>query len=244
MLVKQLPSQSYPNNSTDVNGTLFFVSGGGDLGGLWKSDGTEEGTGRLTGVSAQHLTNVNGTLFFHGGDLVDGAELWKSDGTPEGTMLVKDVTPGAASTVDMNHLTNFNGTLLFSARNGLWRSDGTDDGTSRVANVDVDSPVVVVDDMAYFVGWGSSGRELWRSDGTSEGTYIVKDIGPGSTNTARIDGLTLANGLLYFAARDGVNGYQLWRSDGTQEGTYAVEGIPTFASQQDIDLNRPRPRPV
>jgi ELWxxDGT repeat protein len=73
----------YAQYLTNVNGTLFFSNSG-----LWKTDGTEEGTvlvkdGSAAGVRPSYLTNVDGTLYFQSLDA-----LWKSDGTESGTELV------------------------------------------------------------------------------------------------------------------------------------------------------------
>src|SRR6266567_3839963 len=85
----------------------------------------DPGTG---GSYVDHLTNVNGTLYFTANDGTNGNELWKSDGTAGGTVLVKDVNLGPSGSYAGN-LTNVNGTLYFSANDGvngveLWKSDG------------------------------------------------------------------------------------------------------------------------
>lgn len=73
---------STPKNLQAINGVLFFeadLPGGGR--GHWISNGTANGTHPLyTGapLTAQgELTNVNGTLYFAGTDVVHGQELWK-----------------------------------------------------------------------------------------------------------------------------------------------------------------------
>ena len=79
-------SGSYPQNLTDINGTLFFIAQDATNGQeLWKSDGTSAGTTMLkdirTGSSSsypQNLTDINGTLFFSAQD-PEGQELWKID---------------------------------------------------------------------------------------------------------------------------------------------------------------------
>lgn len=54
--------------------------------------------------------------------------------------------------------------------------------------------------------------------------YLVKDI---NTRTLRSDpfGFTGVNGILYFAADDGIHGRELWRSDGTAAGTWLVKDM-------------------
>src|SRR5207247_3456611 len=182
-LVKDInpgPGSSFPGLFTDVGGTLFFQAFGGVHGGLWKSDGTEDGTVLVKdGFGAFELTDVDGTLFFKGADAVHGLELWKSDGSAEGTILVKDIVPGRQPNgyplgpQGPFRLTNNSGTLFFA----------TDDGVN--------------------------GMELWKSDGTAEGTVMVQDINPGSASSGPRE-LTSLNGILFFAATDGVAGNELW----------------------------------
>src|SRR5438876_992683 len=63
---------SYPQNLTDVNGTLFFSANDGVNGTeLWKSDGTDAGTVMVKDInpgagssSPGAMANLNGTLLF------------------------------------------------------------------------------------------------------------------------------------------------------------------------------------
>ncbi|MCX5737210.1 MAG: hypothetical protein NTZ61_01695 [Proteobacteria bacterium] len=86
-LVKEIAPDSAPQGVsfgpsalTNVNGTLFFIAQySTNESALWKSDGTPEGTQRLTnpftGVRRPgFLTNVDGTLFFAGEDGSNGRE--------------------------------------------------------------------------------------------------------------------------------------------------------------------------
>jgi ELWxxDGT repeat protein len=115
VLVKDIRAGAFgssPSFLTNVNGTLFFTADDGVHGReLWKSDGTAAGTrmvkdirpgkvGSFPNESMGNLTNVNGTLFFAADDGIHGLELWKSDGTEAGTVMVKDIHPGPASSVE------------------------------------------------------------------------------------------------------------------------------------------------
>ena len=84
-----------------------------------------------------------------------------------------------------------------------------------------------VDGTLFFIDFhgpvGTQGYGLWRSDGTRAGTRIVKDINAGDDSLPCC--LTDYDGMLLFAASDGVHGDELWRSNGTEAGTTMVKDI-------------------
>jgi ELWxxDGT repeat protein len=246
-----------PGDFANVNGTLFFTADDGFNGyQLWKSDGTELGTGVVkvinpTGdANPTYLTNVNGTLYFAATDGINGNELWKSDGTATGTVLVADIRPGSQSS-NPTDLTAWNGILYFAANDGpdakqLWRSDGTGAGTFMLADINPNgnsSPTnfTAVGSTLYFTATDGTagaahGKELWATDGTTAGTYMVADINPGPTSSNPAN-LTNYNGTLFFTANDGTNGNELWKSDGTTAGTVLVRDIrPGSASSSPTGL--------
>ena len=175
---------------------------------------------------------VGNTLFFTADDGVSGRELWKTDGTAGGTVQVKDISPGAGSSL-VAVLQAVGSTLYFQADDGvngseLWKSDGTAAGTVLVADIVSGSgnsnprELTDVAGTLYFVADdGASGTELWTSDGTAGGTTPVADIRPGSAGSNPSQ-LTDIAGTLFFAADDGTNGEELWTSDGTAAGTQLV----------------------
>ncbi len=63
---------------------------------------------------------------------------------------------------------------------------------------------------------------------------LVKDINPGAGDSS-IASLTDLNGIVYFAATDGVHGSELWRSDGTTAGTVMVKDINAGAAGSQPD---------
>lgn len=88
-----------------MNDVLYWVSRTSGVGGLWRSDGTAEGTYRLAqwtpdtlaSCNADNLLLANGRLFFRGQDTQHGEELWTSDGTTAGTHVAADVAAGGMS---------------------------------------------------------------------------------------------------------------------------------------------------
>jgi ELWxxDGT repeat protein len=184
------------------------------------------------------LSQVGDVFFFSATDGTNGYELWKTDGTTAGTVLVKDIRPGADSSVVGSYRNSIalDGALLFFANDGahgqeLWRSDGTSAGTVMVKDIRPgdggSGPKLLVNvggTLFFTANDGTTGYELWRTDGTNDGTVLVKDIRPGSSD-AGIFGLTNVNGTLFFAANDGTSGSELWKSDGTETGTVLVSDI-------------------
>lgn len=211
---------------TESAGLLFFTANDGTNGyELWKSDGTAAGTMMVkdiypgsgsgagpTPTEGNSLTDVNGTIFFTGGDSTTGREMWKSNGTAGGTVLVKDISPGIGESSPRN-LANMGGTLFALAFDEnfdgeLWRSDGTAAGTVRVKDINptgssFPSPIAFMNGLAFFVADdGAHGSELWGTDGTGTGTWLVADLNAGSGAS----GPALASVVgkrLYFVAADG-----------------------------------------
>lgn len=233
---------SNPEYLTNVNGTLFFNTGGG----IWKSNGTESGTLQLSSVRAGgfnkypvNLTNVNGTLFFRANDGSSGYELWKSDGTVSGTTLVKDILVGSSSGNPLS-LTAMNGILFFSSHDGignieLWKSDGTAAGTVIVKDINVPGifgsyPIALtnIHGTLYFsANDGVGGQELWKSDGSEAGTTQVLDVaGPGDSNPANI---TITGSKIFFTATTNTYGRELY--------VIAANSAPTNLALSNVTIN-------
>jgi len=245
-LVKDIRSNgsSSPRALAALDGTLYF-SARDDLGRhLWRSDGTDDGTFRVTTIGTsgdpQELTAFQGALYFTADDGVHGRELWRSDGTAAGTALVLDIQPGSNPS-NPSELVRFDGRLYFTAFTSaggreLWRTDGTAAGTTQVADVFPGSTsseangLTVVGGRLFFAAFAPGlGQELWVSEGTAASTQLVLDIDPGSASGLGVGSffsyLTDGRGTLYLAADDGVHGTELWRSDGTAAGTVLVQDV-------------------
>jgi ELWxxDGT repeat protein len=205
------------------------------------------------------LTVYNGVLYFSANAAGSGNELWRTDGTALGTMMVRDINPGATSSVPRNLTVIGSNVILVEASdvgtnsNELWRTDGTAAGTVLVKRINAlnagSNPqrFFTVDGRLFFQAEQSgSGAELWTSDGTAGGTLRVTDINPGNSGSFPIP-MGLVNGWYIFQARDDARGAELWRaatgfawsaSDGTLvvTGTDAADTFALAANATDITV--------
>ena len=133
------------------------------------------------------------------------------------------------------------GTTVFFLRDDrlhgieIWKSDGTQAGTTLLIDLcpgacsSTPRSLTVSNGALFFIADdGARGLELWKSDGTAAGTVLVRDVYPGSGNPltqGAPGGLLDVNGVVYFAANDGVHGQELWKSDGTAAGTVLAKDV-------------------
>lgn len=222
--IKDGAANSNPSRLSAVNGALFFYSSG-----LWKSDGTSDGTVLIkTAVDINMSAVVGNTLYFWTLNLV----LWKSDGTPEGTQLVDNsrfFVTGVASVNDtLYYATNVSAT----GGDKLWKIDPSQNAPAVVRVIDRGSlgtnyPSVLsnIGGKLFFSASDGAGQAvLWASDGTAAGTAPVPS-GVGLTASGISFQGVVVGDALYTSANDGVRGTELWRSDGTSSGTSLVKDI-------------------
>ncbi|MCP3104478.1 hypothetical protein LZ198_37010 [Myxococcus sp. K15C18031901] len=176
----------------------------------------------------EHLTDVQGTLFFSTDSVSSAPVLWRSDGTEAGTTQVRVFPSG-----DDSFLGGFAAvgpTLYFfhhapEAGLELWASDGTGRGTRRVKpltlaeGVDVGMATEVDGRLLFVLDVMMRPPQLWSSDGTAAGTVKLLDL-EGALGLAYARTLKVAKGWLFFRLEAG--GTTLWRSDGTAVGTRLV----------------------
>ncbi|WP_196893247.1 T9SS type A sorting domain-containing protein [Aureivirga marina] len=212
--------------------------------GLWKTNGTMEGT-----VSVYYWdSNVNkddfniiineNDFYFLSLNPNSGDVLWKSDGTTQGTMLVKNITENETSLSHLNG-TNLNGEILFlsPASNvseigfDLWKTNGTEEGTILLKSFpqsDFTNRNIALktfnNEVYFYANDGIYGNEIWKSDGTMEGTVLVKDHFSDENQDIFISDFyvdELNNQLFFFGNTSNPEDFKtLWTTDGTEEGTH------------------------
>ena len=164
-----------------AGGRLYFFGTASSGQGLWRTDGTDDGTVLLLPLAIPFVNQpfdaveLGGEVFFAVDDAAKGRELWATDGTPAGTRLVADVAPGAASS-SPQWLAAGGGAVYFSAHDGvhgyeLWRSDGTAAGTRLVHDIapgaasSYPTLLTVAGSRLYFAADDRvAGEELWALD--------------------------------------------------------------------------------
>lgn len=166
-------------------GSLYLGACGDDAGdedacGLWRTDGTAEGTGlvteTITGPSAfDDAVSIGRVLIF-----LRGKALWKTDGTPGGTALLAEFETLPRGLTAAGRRAFF---VAPDQGDELWVTDGTQAGTRPVTSFPAPrafgNPLKIKaqGNRVYFVANGSAhGRELWRSDGTPAGTRRLTDL--------------------------------------------------------------------
>jgi len=192
--------------------------------------------GSYAPTSNPHLLTPAGTrCFFVATDDTHGMEPWVTDGTATGTRLLRDISPGPASS-SPDQLTVMGGRLFFVATEPalgpeLWTSDGTWAGTSLVLDLvpgrsGAIASLCAAGNQLFFVAPDPAqptNQELWVSDGSAAGTRMVVALSSGFTS-ALPSQLTPWGGHVYFVANDELGGQRLWRSDGSAQGTTALTG--------------------
>jgi ELWxxDGT repeat protein len=230
-----------PPQDLETTGGMVFFWRYGDHGGLqlWRSDGTAEGTVRLTSLTSlsnpsegDFLVALGDEVFFPAVVDVGDAfreQVWTSDGTEQGTGFAFEL-PG--SRVPTPRVAAAGGALYFAVwlntsptSYEIWRSDGDQAGTERLLQEGKRLPpggpqFTAVGQFVFFTVMEPESpytSELWIADGANAVRV--------ATFAAPLVGLVEFQGLLHFLVRgDGV--WELWRSDGTSAGTVRLDTLP------------------
>ena len=246
-------SPSNPQHMTVFDGAVFFASNDGISGDeLYRTDGTHTQLWSDLNPGAQSssptdLAVIPGSarsdsiLCFAADDGLKGAEPWVLESGSDRASLLKDISPSGSSDPSGPPV-KFRDALYFSADNlvngkELWRTQGTEDTTQLWSDIKASSPsshpsdFYVHNNLLFFQanggsgGMGGQGRELYVNDGTRTGTSLVSDIHKEPGESSRPDNFCSFQGLLFFAAKDGVHGRELYVTDGTARGTRLFHDI-------------------
>ncbi|MBZ4417770.1 ELWxxDGT repeat protein [Myxococcus sp. RHSTA-1-4] len=243
-----------PRLLTAVGARVFFAATAApNHEELWTSDGTPEGTRRVTTLAAsgqsvafEHMLAMNGRLYFFAstGTWPLKRELWTSDGTAEGTRSLGTVASLSWKTPGPGNTAVAGGSLFFvvepeAGPPELWKTDGSAPVKVRAFGTDVRTPppggfTPHGDLLLFWADDGVSGYQPWRSDGTEAGTVKVKDLRSGGLGAVAAPTRFVRlgqEGPALFAASDGLSGLELWKTNGTAAGTVRVaDVVPGVAS--------------
>lgn len=193
-------------------GALYFVGGGGSALGLWRTDGTPEGTTFIKSGSFSELRAAGTNLW-----LTLSRQLWRSDGTSNGTALLKDFA--FISSQLPVQLTSLGSKIFFTVGEDVWCSDGTTNGTVLAADLPVPpgaigNPANHLQRLTPFQGallftalTPTFGRELWSMT-PGQAATLVEDLEPGMAN-AGIRHFAAAPDRVFYVARTG--GHPAWQ---------------------------------
>jgi ELWxxDGT repeat protein len=253
-LVKDINPVPFPGSSQpDVvaslsNGISLFVADDGLTGrALWRTDGTEAGTWRLTDPCEQacearsfELAAAGDRYFFitrHAAAFGFSHRLWVTGGSEDDTfLLAEDLQVSVGS---RHAWLADQGLLYFVAADAdhgfeVWRSDGTAAGTWRVTDVApgpepgdaIPSDLIAFKGKVFFqADDGVRGQALWATDGTAAGTRMIRDPWPNGIAHSGPSHLRVANNRLLFFAFGRRIGMELWASDGTPRGTQPITDL-------------------
>lgn len=214
-----------PDGLLAHNGYVFFTvcrcaGGTSKRYELWRTDGTPEGTGRVTDLTEdaftpmplRKLAEIDGRLFFRLEDLRRSSrdQVWVTDG-PNVELFID----GPPETIEY--------------------SPGR---VSEEAPLVSEFVQISPEQHIFFKTLDLSNRvELWRTDGRT--LQLVKEF-LASPHALRRDHDVVrppvtVGGITYLFADDGQTGLELWQTDGTTEGTSLVRDIVPGAASLTAD---------
>lgn len=218
---------------TSGDNIYFFTPNVFDYSLYVVRDGTVEMLGTFPGDYVFYFAGIplpGGKLLFPGHSEANGHEPWVTDGTVAGTHMVKDIMPGASTSLGepfpLFQGFDFQGRAYFLGQdetNGmqLWVSDGTEAGTTQFAVVNEPDET-----GAITLEWSKNDDQfiITTPDGvlSSDGT-TTELMHPANIVRVKIPGLTYPvsnEGWMYFLASE--SPWRLYRTKGTIATTETV----------------------
>ena len=227
---------SFSETSVIIDNTLYFIANDGISNGeIWKTDGTNEGTEKVTTFLNSYiskLTLIDDNFYF----LIKNnysLQVWISDGTEIGTKIVKENLPIWNTPTFQGKCNNV---FIFTFQpygtndSRVWRSDGTSDGTYPITE-ELDgngagpggtsalTQYIEFNNELYFV----SRYYLHKTDGTLENTVNIATLNAASTRLIDYADVIKTNGKLYFSFFEvDYNRLFIWESDGAETGNNKI----------------------
>ncbi|HTD73671.1 MAG TPA: Ig-like domain-containing protein [Steroidobacteraceae bacterium] len=210
-----------------IGAALYFAADDGTGLGLWRSDGTADGTYRVSDVKLLDgfVVAIGQRLFFQGpGANGVGGEMWMSDGTAAGTKQLSNSFPGQPHS---------GAGLVTATSSGIFFVAGDGMGATKLLFMKPDgSSLHVVSDLTPPPTVSSVGVGAMASLGPD----VVLDIDGVGIYHADANAATLiapkvhvTNGFQPVGARDLFSvgsanepSYDLWTTDGTASGTHKL----------------------
>jgi ELWxxDGT repeat protein len=228
-------SSAYAHYLTLAGGVAYFYGRETTSGtlGLWKSDGTANGTVLVKGVAAGTITAFGSKVIFTAVSDAANRRLWVSDGTADGTIVLSM----AGTVEDTVSLTSSGVRVRLALAGGsmyvpmtinnipqLWRTDGTPAGTQSISTMRIDpTSLTAINNRVFFSATEIVfGKQPWVSNGTSSGTQRLQLIN-GTDDTSAPAALTPFGGQLYFFASANGRDVALWSTRGTDSTTTLVK---------------------
>ena len=215
---------------------------------IWRTDGTEAGTYRLTtrptgsylgGFSG--VTVIDGTGYFtiHSEDFRK-TTLWRSDGTTEGTYPLWNRELRAVGPIFA-----YDGAVHFFANDyggyRLYRAEGRNDMresavTSGQLAFNGVSDIAVSGDRLVFAGTAeATGTELWGTTDPNGPATLLADLYLGPQPSYPRSLYVFNDSTIFFSAEVPELGRELWQTDGTAAGTLLVADINPGTASSDPD---------
>lgn len=219
-----------PNQLFALDETIYFTADDGEHGfGLWKTDGTEEGTVLVKDAVAGDLESSPRLLTRLGDHLYFGtnAGVWRTDGTAEGTLLISPKRPIKITSTSnrLFFLSDFSSSTFGSE---LWCSDGTEEGTTLLLNGTMSEMVTLGEELLFTNLENRTDAVLWKSNGTPQGTIAIKTLVSGNIGSVDLFSaayLTKVGNQVHFLTHVYGAGTFWWQSDGTSEGTISLKKV-------------------
>lgn len=246
-ILKDITPQQYDTFASSVAGgaavfngeAWFFQLYDNNKYGLFKTDGTEEGTTMIFDMELS-VNQYPGRL------IPIGDKLYITSGGFNGADVLQ-VTDGTSTPPELVANGSFEGFIpvngkLFITNGEPWITDGTIAGTTMLKDLNSEQIYVgyyfpfATGNNIMFMNTTVDGHkvDMWGSDLSADGTKLIKTFGAGATMGEVVN----YKDKLYFMGRvySPTIAYNIWTTDGTEAGTQVLKSGDWF-SQVNSDAH-------